>query len=97
MAEPTQILFKFTEIAEMMVKQQGIHEGNWLVLLKFGIGAANAPVATGELRPTALVPVMDIGLQKTEEPNPLSVDAAVVNPRPGKQKKPASTKNSKAK
>jgi hypothetical protein len=33
-----------------------------------------------EMRPAAIVPVMEIGLQKMEEENNLSVDAAKVNP-----------------
>jgi hypothetical protein len=80
MAESSMILFSFQELAEMMVKQQGIHEGLWGIYLRFGIGAANAGDPTGTLYPTALVPVKEIGLQKFEEANNLSIDASKVNP-----------------
>jgi hypothetical protein len=80
MAEASQILFKLTEVAEALVKQQNLHEGNWGVIVRFGIGAANAPGPSGELLPTAIVPILEMGLQRFDEPNTLTVDATVVNP-----------------
>ena len=47
-----------------------------------GIGAANAGASATDLRPTALVPVVEIGLQRFDDLNNLSVDAAIVNPKP---------------
>ncbi len=81
MAKPVQIAFKFTELAELMVKKQNIHEGHWSIMVRFGLGAANTTLPTGELRPTALVPVVEIGIQRNDEPTPLTVNAAIVNPR----------------
>ena len=82
MAESSMILFSFQELATLMIKQQDIHEGLWGIYVRFAIGAANAPDATGTFYPTALVPVKEVGLQKFDAPNNLSVDAAVVNPKP---------------
>ena len=92
------ILFSFQELAEMMVKQQNIHDGLWGIYLRFAIGAANAADATGSFYPTALVPVKEIGLQRFDEPNSLTVDAAKVNPRPrsGLQQGKALIKKEKA-
>lgn len=81
MPEPSMVLFSFQELAEMMVKQQGIHDGLWGIYVRFGIGAANAADATGLFSPTALVPVKEIGLQRFEEASNLTVDASKVNPR----------------
>ena len=81
MAESSMILFSFQELAEMMVKQQGSHEGLWGIYIKFAIGAANAADATGTFYPTALVPVKELGLQRFDAPNNLTVDAAEVNPK----------------
>jgi hypothetical protein len=78
MAEATQIIYSFKEIAELMVKDQGISEGFWGIYVKFGIKAANAGESDNDIRPTALVPVLELGLQKFPELNNLSVDAATV-------------------
>jgi hypothetical protein len=91
MPESSMILYTFQELAELMVKHQGIHEGLWGIYLKFGIGAVNAADPSGQLIPTALVPVREIGLQKFDEPNNLAVDAAKVN-RPKGAKKAKATK-----
>jgi hypothetical protein len=82
MAEATQIIFKFAELAEMLVKKENLHEGHWGIIIKFGISAANLSLNGAEHRPTAIVPVMEIGIQRENEPTPLSVDAAIVNPAP---------------
>ena len=80
MAEPTQYKFSYKEVAELLVKEQGIHEGIWCVFFKFGINAANTSFNSGEFLPTAMVPVLEMGIQKTEKETNLSVDAAKVNP-----------------
>ncbi len=67
----------------MLVKHAGVHEGHWQILVEFGLGAANMPIAGPdgfELKPAAVIPVNTIGIQKFDEPTPISVDAAVVNP-----------------
>jgi hypothetical protein len=82
MAEPRQIAFSYTEIAELMVKQQNIHEGLWSIFLEFGIGAAHTSTTPhGTAVPTAIVPVQQMGLIRADEEIPgITVDAAVVNP-----------------
>jgi hypothetical protein len=85
MAEPSQYMFAFNEIAETLVKKQGIHEGLWSITVKFGIQAANiGGFGAGPLLPTAII--LEIGIQKLDKPNELSVDAAKVNPRKKKAK-----------
>lgn len=71
-----------------MVKDQDINEGYWGIYVRFGISAANAGPSDADLKPTALVPVVELGLQKFDQVSNLSVDAAEVNP----PKNPASTK-----
>lgn len=88
MPEANQILFSFKELAALMVKNQDINEGYWGIYVRFGISAANAGPSDADLKPTALVPVVELGLQKFDQLNNLSVDAAKVNP----PKNPASTK-----
>lgn len=95
MAETKQIAFSYKEVAEMMVKQQGIHEGLWGIFLRFGIQGANLGPTPEDILPAAIVPVLEIGLQKLAEPSRLTVDAAVVNPAPGKQKRGVSKRSEK--
>ena len=84
MAEPQQIAFSYQEIAELMVKQQDIHEGLWNLFVEFGIGAANASQTPGgPAVPTAIVPIQRMGLIRSDERVPgITVDAAAVNPVP---------------
>ena len=80
MAETSQLSFSFKEIAEALVKKHGLHEGVWGLFVKFGMAATNAGPNENELKPTAVIPIVEIGLQKFEKENNLSVDASKVNP-----------------
>jgi hypothetical protein len=84
MAEANQYMFKYPEIAAALVKQAGLHEGKWQVIMTFGLGAANMGPNDAELVPGAAVAVTGIGLQRAAEGSPqaLVVDAAEVNPAP---------------
>lgn len=84
MAEASQIMFGFKELAEILVKKQDIHTGYWGLYVKFGITAANFGQTSDDVRPSAIVPILELGLQKFDELNNLSVDAGVVNPELGK-------------
>ena len=95
MAEATLINYSFKELAELMVKDQNKHEGYWGVYVRFGIAAANTGPSDTDLRPSAIVPILEIGLQRFEELNNLSVDAAKVNPKTSVNKS-ASTKKGKS-
>ena len=87
MAEATQYVFSFKELAEMLVKKQDLQEGLWGVYVKFGINAGNISFGGSDHFPTAMVPILEIGIQKQDEPSSLTVDAAVVNPLSAKNKK----------
>lgn len=91
MGKPERLTFSYPEIAEALVKREGIHEGLWGIYVEFGIGAANVNGPNdpdGKLVPAAIVPVVRMGIQKFKEENSLTVDAAKVNPLP----KPSSAK-----
>jgi len=86
MAEPERWIFSYPEIAEALVKKQGIHEGIWGISVEFGISATNigGPGDEDPILPAAIVPIVKMGLQKFKKENSLTVDAAKVNPRPKK-------------
>ena len=78
MPEAAQYKFSFHELAEMMIERAGVKEGLWGIWVNFGIAAVNAGENADSLKPTAIVPVVDIGLQQFNEPGNLCVDAAEV-------------------
>jgi hypothetical protein len=82
MAEAQNYTFTYREIAAALVKEQDLHEGLWAVYLEFGIGAANIPAGSDKetLVPAAIIPVVKMGIQRAQQPSPLTVDAAEVNP-----------------
>lgn len=81
MAEPSQIVFSYKEVAEALVKKQGLHEGIWGLFAKFGMQATNIGMNESDLKPSVIIPILELGLQKFDKENNLSVDAAKVNPR----------------
>jgi hypothetical protein len=85
MAEPDRFIFTYKELATAMVKQQGVHEGLWMIYVEFGIQGANVGESKDQVVPTAIVPVLKVGLQLIAKDHPLAdsaivVDAAAVNP-----------------
>ena len=77
-------MFTHKELVELMIKKQNIHEGIWMLSVKFGMQATNFGAAPdgSDLFPTALIPVIAVGIHRGEKINNLTVDASVVNPRP---------------
>jgi hypothetical protein len=82
MPEIANIVFSYKEVATALLKAQDIHEGLWSLFMRFGLNAANMGGNDNELRPCAIIPVLEIGLQKAEKENNVTVDAAKVNPSP---------------
>jgi hypothetical protein len=79
MAEASQIMFQYKEVVEALIKKQGLHEGIWALSVNFGMQATNVGVSESDVKPSAIVAILSIGLQKTDKDNALSVDAAKVN------------------
>jgi len=84
MGEPQIITFSYKELATALIKHQGIHEGIWGLTIQVGIQAGNIQAGPSE-NDTVLgiiIPLQKIGIQKQDKPNPITVDAAKVNPPP---------------
>lgn len=77
--EISQVAFTHKEVAEVLVRHHGLKEGIWGLYVEFGLGAGNIG-PPNELVPTAVVPVLKIGLQRFPQVTNLSVDAATINP-----------------
>lgn len=81
MPEPKNYVFSHAELAEMMIKKVGIHEGLWGIYLEFTQMGANVPMPDGKtISPAAVTLIKCIGIQRFDTPNNLTVDAAEVNP-----------------
>ncbi|MGC2458545.1 MAG: hypothetical protein WA435_11190 [Gallionellaceae bacterium] len=83
MAEITRIEFTNKDLAILMLKDQGIHEGNWVLQAKFSFGAMNmgtTPEAT-DVVPSGIIGIAGMGLELTPQPLPFSINAAEVNPK----------------
>ncbi len=92
MGEVTQITFTYKEVVEALVKKHDLHSGIWGIYIKFAIKATNLGATESDLLPTAIVPVVEIGLQAFETETNLSVNAATVNPKTKKSPKKAASK-----
>jgi hypothetical protein len=84
MAETTQYMFAHHELVEALIKKQGLHEGLWQMAVEFHLGATIAGPDAEQLKPTAMVGVHRIGIQRTDKKSNLAVDAATINPAPAK-------------
>lgn len=87
MAEPSQITFSHKEVVEALILKQDLHEGIWALIFRFGLNGANFGATPNEVVPTAMVGVIEVGLQRSDAENNISVDAAKVNPRKAGQAK----------
>jgi hypothetical protein len=79
MPEQTQLTFSHQEVVTSLLKTMGIREGIWALHVKFGLRAATLGSSDTDVNPTAILPVLEIGIQKAEKVTNVSVDAAVVN------------------
>ena len=82
MAESGQYVFTYKEVVEALIKKQGIHKGIWGLYVRFGLKALNIGSGGSDIRPTAVIPILELGLNRSDDENNISVDASKVNPEP---------------
>jgi len=68
------------EIATMLVKRYGLHEGLWDLSVEFQVGIGPMGPSPSDILPGAMFRLSRIGLAPAIQPGPQTVDAAVVNP-----------------
>lgn len=85
MADPIQYSFSFIEVAKALMKEQGIHEGRWLLAfeLNFTAGVFGISVEP-DFRPGGMMQIRAATLQRapveTSADAPMVFDATVLNP-----------------
>ncbi len=76
MPEIKNIEFSYREVAEALIRFNKIRSGLWGISIKFGIQGANIGQGpSADLTPAAIVPILNIGLQRFDAPNNLTIDA----------------------
>jgi hypothetical protein len=82
MPKVSQIKYDLKELTALMLRDQGIRSGLWMLWTKWTFGATNvAPPEDqpgGAVGPGAITVLTEVGIQAVEEPGPLSVDASEV-------------------
>lgn len=83
MSEHT-LRFSHKEVVIALLKEKNIHEGIWMLDAKFALIGAQVGLTPDDknIYPAAIIPLIDLGIAKTDKLNPLAVDAAVENPKP---------------
>jgi hypothetical protein len=83
MAEPTQYTFDLKEATAALIKQQGLHEGLWMISFEIVLGAGQFGPNPAEAKPSAFMQINKVQLLRQSAGTPeaeRAVDAAVVNP-----------------
>lgn len=89
MAEVDTYGFDLREVTTALIKQQGIHEGLWMLAFEFSLGAGLSGPTKEEVRPLAFVQINKISLVRQPEisaSHNLVMNAAEINPPPSENK-----------
>ncbi|WP_283441891.1 hypothetical protein [Noviherbaspirillum suwonense] len=87
MPAPLQLNLSLSQLAEVLIKHHSIHEGLYDVSFHFQIAVGAVGPQGEQVVPGAMIGINGIGLAKTENPGPHTVDAAVCNPVKKSRKK----------
>lgn len=77
------------ELTTLLIKHYDLHEGRYDLLVEYQIGVGPVGPDPASLVPGVMFGFGRVGLLEAKGDGPTSVDAAVVNPAPVKQKKAA--------
>jgi hypothetical protein len=83
MAEATQYTFDLKEVASILIKAQGIHDGLWAVGFEIGVTIGSIGPNPADAKPGAMMQIIRVLLVRQDETKPGAVnvvDAAEVNP-----------------
>lgn len=80
--------FTIKELIELLIKDQGLHEGYFDISVNYGIMMGGFLSPNGQTCPSAIVAIEGIGLKQVPELAGAALDAAVVNPAKKKRSSP---------
>jgi hypothetical protein len=86
MADVTQFTIEHRELIELVIKKADIHEGQWSLLVNFGIGTGMFGPTPEQTNFGLMISFNQFGIQKVPTDAPQAhgvvvVDAAKVNPK----------------
>lgn len=88
--------FELKELAEILIKHQGLHEGLYDLGFELNVGFGNVGPSREQALPGAVFGIKAVGLSRVSEPGPHTLDAAVVNPAAAlKRRRRVSSQSSK--
>ena len=68
------------QLAEMLVKHYGLHEGRYELVFEYRVGAGPIGSPDGERIPGLMFGIASFSLARSHDDSPAAVDAAIVNP-----------------
>ena len=74
-------LLPLKQVAELLVKHLGIHEGLWDVAIEIQAAIGQFGLPPTDILPGAMFRISRIGLTKTAALGPITVNAAEINPQ----------------
>ena len=83
------------EITEILVKHHGFHDGFYELIFEVNVAIGSIPHPESGPLPGAAVSFSKIGLKKIANKSQNCVDAALVNPAPGKKTRVTKKKSQK--
>jgi hypothetical protein len=91
MPEVNQFTWSHKELATLLLKEAGIHEGRWFLMMNFSFAGGNFGPSDDQMSPGVVVTTTSIGIQRVlpdqKTPAALTIDAAEVNPVSPKTKR----------
>jgi hypothetical protein len=92
MEKPTTHIYDLKEVLTALIKQNGVHEGIWVLGVEFGFGAGSFSSDNKIASPTAFAQILKIGISRVEVEGPQTVNASIINPKLKKTKKQTPSK-----
>lgn len=86
---PVEAPLSMRELAEVLVKHYGLHQGCYTLIVEFQVGTGAVGPTRESTVPGAMIGVAKVGLMPTTEAGPTTIDASVVNPAKKPRKKVA--------
>jgi hypothetical protein len=84
---PVEPLLTIKDLAALLVKHYGLHEGIFDLMIEYQFGAGAVGPDKEHILPGVMIGIARIGLARATQLNPLTIDASAVNPSPKVRKK----------
>jgi hypothetical protein len=82
MPEVDSYKFSHKELLELLIREAGVNEGEWMLRVSFGLSAGNFGPDDEHINPGAIVLINDVGITRAtpNSPRALMMDASKIKP-----------------